>query len=383
MFHVKHFIDKLGKKEGDLLMRYIPIESVREGQYLAKSLYNSYGGLLVNEGVELTNSLINKIKESGFTVLAIEDKYTEEKIETIVKPQTVQKAINMSEKLSSFIESGFSNKVNECEKEFTELVEEVVEEIIYNKNSSDVIYNLVNISLYDEYVYKHNVNTMILSIAIGKNMGLNRKRIESLAIGSLLHDIGKTFISKEIINKKGRLTKEEYDIIKSHPQNGFDFLRKHTNLTPTERIGSLEHHERWDGTGYPYGKKRDETHIFSRIIAVCDVFEALTANRPYRKRISNQNAREYIIGDGGNQFDLDIIKVFAKTINPFPLNSLVRLSDGREGVVVGKNEDFLSRPVVKVYCENSRETSNYELNLMKTPNIVVDDIIYKFSFEEN
>lgn len=364
-------------------MRYVPIESVREGQYLAKPLYNSYGGLLVNEGVELTNFLINKIKESGFTVLAIEDKYTEEKIETIVKPQTVQKAINMSKKLSSFIESGFSNKVNECEKEFTELVKEIVEEIIYNKNSSDVIYNLVNISLYDEYVYKHNVNTMILSIAIGKNMGLNRKRMESLATGSLLHDLGKTFIPKEIINKKGRLTKEEYDIIKSHPQNGFDFLRKHTSLAPTERIGSLEHHERWDGTGYPYGKKGDETHIFSRIIAVCDVFEALTANRPYRKGVSNQNAREYIIGDGGNQFDLDIIKVFAKTINPFPLNSLVRLSDGREGVVVGKNEDFLSRPIVKIYCENNREVPSYELNLMETPNIVVDDIIYKFSFEED
>ncbi len=238
----------------------------------------------------------------------------------------------------------------------------------------------MNVSVYDDYTYKHSLNVMFLAISVGRTMGYSKEQLRDLAIGALFHDIGKLFIPKNILLKPASLTDPEVTVMQEHSCKGFEFLREYTDLSAIIRIVSLDHHEKWDGTGYPNGKKGEEIHPYGRIVAVCDVFEALTANRPYREEIPLSEAREYILGGGGTYFDYSVVKAFASTVNPYPVGCFVKLSDGREGLVKDTNWDYFTRPVVEVHYEDGKKIEPYIFNMIDIHNITVNSIIYDFSY---
>lgn len=359
-------------------MRLIPINQVKEGYILGKSLYNDSGQLLVAKNTSLTNSMIRKIKELGYNSIYIVSEYTEAEIEEIVKPEFIQKTINLSKKITNMLIDRKGN-LQKSLYELSQIINEIVDEIL---NSKEIFLNLINVSKYDDYTYKHSLNVMFLAISVGRTLGYTKKQLHDLAIGALFHDVGKLFIPKEILLKPHRLTSQEFELIKTHPQKGFQFLKEYTELSAIIRIVSLDHHEKWDGTGYPQGKKGEEIHPFGRIVAVYDVFEALTANRPYRHEIPLFEAREYIFGGGGTFFDFQVVQAFSKTVNPYPIGTYVKLSDGREGVVKNTNHNFYTRPVVEIHSEKGKKINPYTFNLLEVNNITVDSIIYDFSFNK-
>jgi HD-GYP domain-containing protein (c-di-GMP phosphodiesterase class II) len=367
-------------------VRKIPIEYAREGDTLGKTLYNNMGGMLLKEGSSLNEYIIDKLKAYGYLSIYIKDKYTEEDIEDIIKPEVVNRIYNLQGSLNNIIRnSNNGEKINSKNvrkniKDLNEIIQEVVYDIV---SSKAVLENLASISVYDDYTLTHSLNMMMLSTVIARDIGLNMNEIKALATGCVFHDIGKIFLPIEIINKPGKCTDEEFRLVQSHTEKGYKFLTNHTDLSAVSRSISLCHHEREDGLGYPRKLKGDEIHIFNKIASISDVFDALTSDRPYRRAVPLPDAMEYLLASGGNHFNIDLIKVFSQSINIFPKDTFVQLSDNREGIIYEINPEFHTRPKVKIYGENGRKVAPYIINLMEYNNIVIEKAIHIFSFDEN
>lgn len=359
-------------------MRYVPVQYVREGSYLAKPLMNEHGHILLNEGVKLSEALIHKIKKQGYYAVYVQDELSDYILEDVLKPELKQKVLFSLKGLVSSIPQHtaafHSSKVLAAqEQKLQKTLRHVINDLFLQK---DVVLNLLDIKKADDYTYGHSVNVMLHSIVLGIGIGLNREELYDLALGSLLHDIGKLFTPEEILKKPGKLTKEEYAVIQTHTTKGFDFLRNYTSFSATSRIVSLQHQERIDGSGYPRGLTENELHQFSKITAIADVYDALTSDRYYRSALPTYEALEYILAGAGRYFNMDLTKAFINRINPYPLGTLVKLSNGMEGIVDKIFRGQFQRPVVKVIMEEGRKVVPWELDLSKERNVVIKDIIY-------
>ncbi len=206
-----------------------------------------------------------------------------------------------------------------------------------------MLVNMIDLKVFDDYTYSHSVNVAVLSIIIGVTMGLGRKELTKLGLGALLHDIGKVFIDKDIVNKPGKLTDEEFSSMKMHSKLGYDYVRDRFQLPVKSYVAVLDHHERYDGSGYPNSKKGDEISDFGKMIALADVYDALTSERPYRKALPPSEAMEYIMGNSQVHFDPELVKVFSRKVAPYPVGTLVKLSNGMTGLVVENYEAFCLR----------------------------------------
>ena len=197
---------------------------------------------------------------------------------------------------------------------------------------------------YDDLTYTHSINVALISNVIGTWMNLGHDDIETLMIAGMLHDIGKLRIPPEIIQKPGRLTDEEYEIVKKHPQYVYDILST-KNLSPKIKLVALQHHERYDGKGYPYGLKGNEIDLFSGIVAIADVYDAMTADRVYRKGICPFPVLEHMELQKELYEPGALFKFIERTVEAY-INTEVLLSNGDVGRVVLLNKSFLSRPIV-------------------------------------
>ncbi|MBQ7782993.1 MAG: HD-GYP domain-containing protein [Oscillospiraceae bacterium] len=238
--------------------------------------------------------------------------------------------------------------------------EQLIDELSGKK---DILINIADLKMYDDYTYHHSLSVAIMSIAIGLEMGLSRSQLDDLGIAGLLHDIGKVSVPIEIINKKDRLTKEEYDIIRLHPVYAAEHLKTRRLVSDDCSLGIIGHHERWDGSGYPCGLKGEQIHIYSRILAVADVYDALTSHRPYRIPAPPNEAIEFVMGGTGTHFDEDIVRAFLRKVAPFPTGSRIILSDGSKATVLKNNKDQPLRPVISLDNGTVYDLGNADANV--------------------
>ncbi len=281
---------------------------------------------------------IKTVKIVGFDE---EEDIEEDLSDDEVKNQHIEYALS---ELNDIFES---NEIRELSHEAVKKVDSIADDILSDlKNNSTYLGNqMIALQNYDDYTYKHCLRVSMLSTSICYEMGFTAEQTKEVIISALLHDIGKSNIDHDIIIKPGKLTDEEFEEIKRHPIIGYDVLKNSGCYSPNIMAGVLFHQEKFDGTGYPRGLKGYQIPLIARIIAVADVFDALTSNRPYRKPWSVAETEEYMLGSCVTHFDYDVVAAFLRAFNPYPVGTMVSLSDNTHGVVISHNTNVL-RPVV-------------------------------------
>jgi putative nucleotidyltransferase with HDIG domain len=223
------------------------------------------------------------------------------------------------------------------------------------RNSSALL-SLARLKTHDDYSYMHSVAVCALMVALARQLGQDEARSREAGMAGLLHDIGKACMPLAVLNKPGRLTNEEYRIIQTHPERGHELLLQAKAAGETALDVCLHHHERPDGNGYPHALSGDALSLEARMGAVCDVYDAITSNRPYK---SGWDPAESIaqMADWAKhgQFDPLVFQAFAKSLGIYPVGSLVRMQSGRLGVVIEQHPNALLTPVVKVFFSATSE----------------------------
>ncbi|WP_326998719.1 HD-GYP domain-containing protein [Cohnella kolymensis] len=241
-------------------------------------------------------------------------------------------------------------------------------------NQKNMLFNLTHLHASDGYLFHHSVNVAILSGIVGIAKGYNRNQLMDLGVGALLFDIGMTYFPDQLWQKRTQLNKEERERLSKHTEEGFNLLRKQFDISLLSAHCALQHHERYDGTGYPRGLKGEEIHEYARIVAIADVYCALTSARPYRKAYSPNEAIEFLYANGNRWFDLELIKIFVNHIAVYPLATTVLLNTGQIGVVAAINPTSSNRPIIRIIAETEDAPQllvPYEVDLSKQMNITI------------
>jgi putative nucleotidyltransferase with HDIG domain len=336
----------------DPLSKKYPVYELVEGMITDESIYSS-GDVyvsLISKNTVLTNYLIGKLVENGVTQVKILEPSGQNRLIDIPKSPPVISP-RLRHEVVGYLHDLFS--IAEGKNEDTPFTAQTVKQLdtivgqLVSAMSRDqrAIVNIYDLKSYDEYTYHHSLSVSVLSIAIAQRLGYDAKMLTKIGKCSLMHDIGKTRIPIDIINKTSKLDPDEFTIVKNHSMEGYKYLLEKHIGDEELWAGVKYHHEKYDGTGYPDGIAGEDIPLMSRIISVADVYDALTSKRPYRKPMQPADALEYVMGGASAIFDFDIVTAFLEKMEPYPLGSIVELSNGKIAVVI--NNEFPKRPVVQ------------------------------------
>jgi len=241
----------------------------------------------------------------------------------------------------------------------TQMVDDIAASVDRNLGA---LISLVRLKNKDEYTYMHSVAVCALMVALAKELGLSEAEAKQAGLAGLLHDIGKAGIPMEVLNKPGALTDEEFSLVKLHPQRGYELLQQANIIDSVALDVCLHHHEKINGTGYPKKLKADEISIFAKMGAVCDVYDAITSNRPYKEGwepgISLQRMAQWT-----EHFDDRVFKAFVKSVGIYPIGSMVKLKSGRLAVVIDQSPKSLLSPIIKVFF-STKSKSRIKIELI-------------------
>lgn len=360
-------------------MLFITSKYLKPGMILAKDIFlyssSNFNTLLLTRGQVLNNTFIDRM-----ICHEIDGAYIESDVFEDIKPDSCIDEALKSKSLRRIkdVYNEFkvsSGKINTSEiRQLSSVVNDLVNELFYKE---DLTYNIMDFKNFDSNTYQHCLNVAILSISTGISMGLTENMLHELGMAGLLHDLGKMTVPLEILNKPGKLTEEEFALIKSHPTSAVNQLRNIVSFGILAGIQS--HHEKLDGTGYPHGLSGKNIHLYAKILAVCDVYDALTSDRSYRISSFPSEVVEYIMGCADTHFDFEVLKNFLKVIVAYPIGTFVRLSDKNIAVVVKNNPENIMRPVIRIINEDGTVGDDidllYDKNYMDT---TITDMAYDY-----
>ncbi|WP_334074694.1 MULTISPECIES: HD-GYP domain-containing protein [Paenibacillus] len=343
-------------------MRFISVEDIEPGQLLGKTVYSANGTVLLSAGIQLTVYMINTLKRIGVTMLYIKDSAFEDiEIEDVLSEATKQAVFkDMSETLQA-VRSG--KEWNP--RKISVSVEQLLRDIL---NHKDVLLQLTEIRTADNAAYLHAVNVCLVSAMIGLNLGLNQGQLKDLAIGALLHDIGKGTPlpdNADPRDPKNHHTWLGYEILKQKRE--FNLLIAHT---------ALQHHERLNGTGTPRGLERDEIHLFAKIVAAANMYDNLIGGGGAKGRVMlPHEACEELMACSEQVLDRDVLVEFTRIVSVYPTGTSVRLSTKETGVVVRQHRGLPGRPAVRIVRGTGDEMEVKEVDLATETTVFIEAVL--------
>lgn len=334
----------------------ISIEKLEEGMRIGQQVKDAYGHILIQQGTQLEGHYIQYLEEQGINSIMIQDGYEKDPKTTlsdtakrsiektrVEDPATVQLKEDVKKRVGEGVQFLFDDTSSE---HFTETTNSVADELTAAITGNNAVaIDIAALKVSDEYTFKHSVDVASLSMIIAKKAGMSNQQIREIGIAGLLHDIGKSKIPKEILNKPDRLTDEEFLQMKHHSLFGYRILEDSKDFSIGVKSGVLQHHEKMNGKGYPMGVKGEKIHPYAQIISVADVYDALVTERPYKKGFHKKDAIE-IIMTMTEDLDMKAMKSFLTSVILYPVDSIVQLSNGEYARVVENIPDYPLRPKV-------------------------------------
>jgi HD-GYP domain-containing protein (c-di-GMP phosphodiesterase class II) len=380
-------------------MRRVPLDRVDSGALLGKTLYNERGDILLRKGRELSPRYVDLLREKGFRSIYLQDPDTEDiELGDIVSEHVRQTANQNIYRFMQVVENasrelkglpterlGAAFKSNDFKRALTgrayEAIYAVVESIIDDVLDAPTLSGMTALKTHDNYTFCHSVDVTVTAIMLGKKLYFDRPALRQLALGCMLHDTGKIFIDARVLNKPGKLTPVEFDLIKKHPTLGYQLLRSIQKDEFLANHVAYQHHEKQDGTGYPRGMRGvnrvardairgDRMLLIAEIAAVADVYDALSSDRPYRAGMTPEQIVETMRQMAGPHLNREIVQHFLAILPVFPVGLEVRITQGRlkgyRGVVARLNQKAMDRPVVRVLYDNhDHRIQSFDYDLLK------------------
>ncbi len=286
-------------------MEKIYVEHLNPGMILARSIYLADGRILCRKKTEISSVAINKFKELRLPAVYIASIPEDNTVEDAVSDTTRSDAIQTLSKLSSDLRTTQNVSLAPCKKILTALIAEI-------GDHKDTLPEVNDIRILNDYVFSHSVNVCVIAIKMGTVLGLDSAKLLELAFGAFLHDIGMTRISPDILSRVGGLTPEEMGVIRTHPKIGYDIISPLIDVPKNAMLATYQHHERYNGAGYPKGISGAEINELARIIMVADVFDAMSAEKLYRKAKPVPEIIEYLKSQKGIEFDPAAVNALVK-----------------------------------------------------------------------
>lgn len=339
-------------------LRLIPINEAKENMMIGQTIYGGNGDILIKKGTSITLRHIERLKELLWSYIYIDDEYSKDvEIKCTISTETRNKAIQFIKALYLTIQKATKEEaiLNEYSKALHRQMQSCLSSIdtilgdIISEGISLV--DLFDVKLLENYKYSHSVNVCIISLVLGKALGLNAYDLYKLGVGAFFHDMGQMFIPSEVLNKEGVYTELDYEVMRKHADLGYRYAKDHFNLPTTSYLAILQHHERYDGTGYPHQKKGEEISLFGRIVAVADVFDAITATKTYREAMTPVNAFKYLINNSNKAFDPKIVKLFISKVSPYPIGFTLNIDSQTQAIVIENYEDKPFNPKIRIIKE--------------------------------
>lgn len=328
-------------------MRIVGVDDLKPGMVLGKTILGNQGQILLRQGVTLTEGYIEYLRKYAIVAVYISTGRGVV-VRDVISDETRIRALQGTRDVLSQVKRGAPLEVEKVNQVLVEVIDELLLQ-------DDIIINLVDLRSFSEDLFSHSVNVAILAVIIGIELEYNRAQLRNLALAALLHDIGLLFVADQVETV--------------HPRLGSDYLRKSGKISSFIAETILQHHEHWDGHGYPRNLKGNEIHERARIIAVANVFDRLSANNQYPM----EEVIEYLMAKSGTEFEPRIVRTFLDCVSFYPVGTLVELNTGEQGVVVHSNKGFPTRPVVRVEKNMYGEAvvPGYNVNLVEKPTYFV------------
>lgn len=350
-------------------MRLVLLEQVRLPATLARTIYDDEGKTILTKGTLLNDCYLNRLKELDVRYLYVDEGLAHMEVDEIASEEVRQLAVRTAKETLLKVRAGESLESRNMRIYIVDLLQEIMLD-------KEVMVHLIDIFSLKDHTFAHSVNVCALSLLTGLAMGYNYQQLRELAIGALLHDIGKATVIDCIVNSKHLFAIEEHKIMQKHAECGYQLLIKADKLPASAAEVAWQHHERCNGTGYPEGLKKEEISEFARVVAVVDVYEALSTDRPYRKRFGPHEVMKIIKSGEGVDFDSEITAAFLGALIPFPLGSHVILNDGSEGIVVSIDKSFSARPRVQLIGHNGQEIKDIRIiDLLQKQQLFISRVV--------
>ena len=354
-------------------MQRVSLERLRPGMLTSENVYTADGQLLLKANAEIQESYLKRLQQIGIPAVYVRNPYFDDATPPdIVDELTRVRLIASLQRQFLLIREGKRWDIHQ----FIRMAEQIVTEVTLNSRS---LVQLTDIRSYNEFTFGHSVNVAVLSAVIGLALGYSPRNLHDVALGGLLHDVGKMRLDVEILNKRGKLTNEEYSIMKTHTSAGFDVLRQAIpRIVPIPSMHmALQHHERPDGAGYPRALHKSDIHEYALIAAVADVYDAVTCDRPYSKGKFPHEACMMMTEAMTRQFDMDVLTAFLTRVAIYPIGSVVLLSTGEIGVVSEIHWGMQNRPTLRLIVDRNKKivAQVEKIDLRENQEIEIDRVL--------
>ncbi len=338
---------------------FVPIKWLKPGMRVDQPIIDRLDRVLVAQYSILDQYVINELARYNFEGAYISegeivDKQTVDEPTSAIARNNISKLrtedpkrVELKESVKKRISQGIQYLYNNSEsEEFTEASGNITNDLMRAIQENDAVaFDISALKTSDEYTFKHSVDVATLSMIIAKKMGYDSHEIYNIGIAGLLHDMGKSKVPTEILNKPGRLTDEEFEVMKQHSALGYKILAEKEDIDKNIAMAVLQHHEKMNGKGYPFGVKEDKIHRYAKILSVSDVYDALVTPRPYKEAMSQRTAVE-ILMTMTEELDINAMRIFMSSVILYPVDSTVMLSNGERARVVRNHPTNALRPTV-------------------------------------